>query len=66
MSIATRCATTWGVLDEDGVLMEPYLGMISLYHLTGSHLPDNNKTQVTLSAKPRVRNWDVKKGKLEI
>jgi hypothetical protein len=46
--------------------MEPYLGMISLYHLTGSHLPDNNKTQVTLSAKPRIRNWDVKMRKLEI
>lgn len=66
MSITTRVAMTWGDLDEDGVLMEPYLRMISLYHLTGSHLPDNNKTQVTLSAKPRIRNWDAKMGKLKI
>ncbi|EKV12554.1 hypothetical protein PDIG_32720 [Penicillium digitatum PHI26] len=54
MSITTRGAITWGDLDEDGASMEPYLGMISLYHLTESHLPDNNKTQVTLSAKPRI------------
>lgn len=66
MSITTRGAITWGDMDEDGTLMEPYLGMISLYHLTGSHLPDNNKTQVTLSAKPRIRNWDVKMRKLKI
>lgn len=56
MGITTRHAMTWRDLDEDGVLMEPYLGMISLYHLTGSHLPDNNKTQVTLSAKPEFEN----------